>query len=246
MVNQTFAPVIVGPGFTLASYIASATPYGTQNGQMTEINVTVDSGASTSIVYVAKSWYKIVALTSNGTEISDAVGKSSYTFNVSSMSADVDNTVTFGPKTASDYSSESDANKRWSDQILDWFRTKGWTEAQIEAGDGDEYTVQEEYLLNTSPILTTEVENITSGISTSADGVTLTLKLTRSDNGVAVTDAVNGTVNIYGKESLSDTSWTKIGTAGIGSGAFSGTETATTDTIDAETLGFKFFIWKLE
>lgn len=246
IVNQTFAPVIVGPGFTLVSCIASSTPYGTQNGQMTEINVTVDSGASTSIVYVAKSWYKIVALTSNGTAIPDAVGKSSYTFNVSSMSENIDNAVTFGPKTAADYASESDVNKRWSDQLLNWFRSKGWTEAQIEAGDGDAYTVQDEYLLNTSPVLKTTVESVTSEISHNADGVKLTLKLSRSDDGEPVTAAVNGAVSIYGKESLNDSSWIKIGAAGIGSGAFSNTETVTTDTIDTETLGFNFFIWKLE
>lgn len=246
IVNQTFAPVIVGPGFTLVSCIASSTPYGTQNGQMTEINVTVDSGASTSIVYVAKSWYKIVALTSNGTAIPDAVGKSSYTFNVSSMSANIDNAVTFGPKTAADYASESDANKRWSDQLLNWFRSKGWTEAQIEAGDGDAYTVQDEYLLNTSPVLKTTVESVTSEISHNADGIKLTLKLSRSDDGEPVTAAVNGAVSIYGKASLNDSSWTKIGAAGIGSGAFSNTESVTTDTINSDTLGFNFFIWKLE
>ena len=246
IVNQTFAPVIVGPGFTLVSCIASSTPYGTQNGQMTEINVTVDSGASTSIVYVAKSWYKIVALTSNGTAIPDAVGKSSYTFNVSSMSANIDNAVTFGPKTAADYASESDANKRWSDQILNWFRSRGWTEAQIEAGDGDAYTVQDEYLLNTSPVLKTTVESVTSEISHNADGIKLTLKLSRSDDGEPVTAAVNGAVSIYGKASLNDSSWTEIGAAGIGSGAFSNTESVTTDTINSDTLGFNFFIWKLE
>lgn len=246
IVNQTFAPVIVGPGFTLVSGIASSTPYGTQNGQMTEINVTVDSGASTSIVYVAKSWYKIVALTSNGTAIPDAVGKSSYTFNVSSMSENIDNAVTFGPKTAADYASESDANKRWSDQLLDWFRSRGWTEAQIEAGDGDAYTVQDEYLLNTSPVLKTTVESVTSEISHNADGIKLTLKLSRSDDGEPVTAAVNGAVSIYGKASLGDASWIKIGAAGIGSGAFSNTESVTTDTINSDTLGFNFFIWKLE
>lgn len=243
--DQTFAPVVVS-SYLLSSVISSGAAYGTQNGVTTEINIEVDSGASTSIVYVAGSWYKIVALTSNGTPVPDAVGQSSYTFNASDLSGDVANEVSFGPKTSTDYASETDPARRWSDAILNWFRARGWSESAIDAGDGDAFSVQQEYLLDTDPTLFTVVTNVTQSISVAGDVVTLGLGLTRLDAGQPVTRSLNGAVGVYGSAALgANASWTRINAASLPVGAFSGTTSEST-SFDASALGLRFFRWTVE
>lgn len=253
--NQSFRAILADT-FELESYIDGGAPYhGTQNGKIDEIWVNVDSGSWTQIVYVAHSWYKIVALESNGVKQKNAEGKSRYTFTIPSMDKDIRNKVTFGPKTAADYANDPDANKRWTDAILDWFRRRGWTEEQIAAGDGDEYEVPDEYLMDTSPILFTEVGSQTDSIALDGDILTLGVGLSRMDGasadsiegGSPVTSGINGVVNIYGVANLADfgKSETKIASAQIPAGSFNGTNRVD-KSFNAGSLGLNFFKWRLE
>ena len=248
-VAQTFAPVI-STSYLLTSSILSGAAYGTQNGVATPISIEVESGASTSIVYVAGNWYKITALTSNGVSVPAAVGQSSYTFEASNLAGDVANEVSFGPTTASDYASATDPAARWTDAILNWFRARGWSEDAIAAGDSDIYTVWDEYLLNTDPTVFTTVTNVIRSIAIDGDDITLRLGLTRLEGGTAITAPVNGAVAVYGAASLDDIvspGWTRVGgTAVISAGTAFGATDVEELTFDNSSLGLRFFIWKLE
>lgn len=231
--------------FWFTAVINSLKRHGTQNGKTETIRVEVDAGASTSVVYVADSWYKIEAVRSNGDNIAAAAGKRTYTMALDNIQADVSNEVWFAEMTASDTDSHG---HKWSAALLDWFRSKGWSEDEIDAGDNDALTVEQEYLLNTSPILDTEVALGTTDIVVDGDGfVTLTLGLTRADDGKAVTDGLNGQVGVYGQATLDpDGTWTRIGAASLPAGAFDGKTSETTPSFDAATPGLRFFQWQVE
>ncbi len=253
-IAQTFTPLSPSTAYKLISMIDTATyggANGTQNGVVTEITITVGEGSTDTprIVYVAGDWYKIVSLTSGGTTISDAVGKKEYTFDGSAITADTQNIVTFGPTTEADYTDSPEAS-RWSTQILDWFRLNGWTESDIERGDGDGFSVQQEYLLNTSPILTTTVENKTSAITVTDTGVSMELYLLRTDSGAdgvtEVTTPVNGKVVVYGAADLTETVWTQVQESEIpAKTAFSGRQNETV-TFGTNDLDLRFFKWNVE
>lgn len=256
-VGQTIPSSAFVDEYRLISVINRLGAYGTHNGRTETINITVNSGSSTSIVYVANQWYKIASLKSNGNDIAGAIGKSSYTFNVNSMSGNVSNNVTFVAKTAEDF-----PLKNWTNAILDWFRRRGWTEDEIDGvgdtGDGDEYTIPEEYLMDTSPLLTTVADAKTDSISFDGDILTLGVGLVRADgcttntldaigSGTPVTSGINGVVNIYGVANLADfgKSETKIASAQIPAGSFNGTNRVD-KSFNIGSLGLNFFKWKLE
>ncbi len=251
-VAQTFAPVI-STSHMLTSSILAGAAYGTQNGKTTAISIEVESGASTSIVYVAGNWYKITALTSNGVSVDAAVGQSSYTFDASDLDADIANEVSFGPTTAADYANDEDAQKRWSNDLLDWFRLHGWSEAAIALaaanGDGDSISVWDEYLLNTDPTVFTTVTNATRAITVDGDDITLRLGLTRLEGGVEITAPVKGAIGIYGAASLNTlatTGWTPVSSPAIPAGEAFGATDVEELSFDNSTLGLRFFTWRIE
>ena len=251
-VNQSFGETIIDY-FTLDSGIVEGKTYGTQNGDTTDILIGMQGGASTSIVYVARSWYKIIALTSNNISVDEAVGKTSYTYNIDSISENVQLNVSFGPKGASDYASAQDVSQRWTDAILNWFRSNGWSEEDIAAGDGDKYSVWEEFWMDTDPTHFTTVDARTTSISLDGSTLYLGLGLSRtnwsnsasaSGTASAATGGLNGVVNVYGKATLGG-SETKVAAAQLAAGAFNKTEKATT-SFNTDGLGLNFFIWRIE
>lgn len=244
VIAQTFGPNL---SHTLISMINNSTygAYnGTQNGDVTRIEVSVAPGSEgEQIVYLANSWYKIVSLTANGTPIADAQNKATYTFEGSSMTTDTTLEVTFGPKTSTDYAGESDPAKRWSDELLAWFRQNGWTEMEIAEGDDDGLSIEEEYLLATNPLIPTELENVISNISIDGTTATLTTKLVRTENGINVSSTINGSLKILGSSDLSS-SFQPIPGAERQS-AFNGTEEENI-SIDYSTLNLRFFKFVIE
>lgn len=224
--------------YSIISTIASGYGHGTHNGDGAEaITIEVEGGGASSVVYVAGDWYKIVSLTENGTEVAAAAGTSSYTWEVPSASGNVALNVSFGPKTSAD-------DSRWTDAILDWFRANGWSESEIETGDGDEWSVAQEYLLGTDPTVDTSVDCSTTSISLSGNDVSMGLGLVREENGTPVVSPVNGAVNIYGMAELGGAE-TLIGPASIQQGAFDNAEEESV-TFSTEGLGLNFFIWRIE
>ncbi|MBR3086048.1 MAG: hypothetical protein IKH04_06560 [Kiritimatiellae bacterium] len=245
-VGQTL-PSMDSSSYRFVSAIIDGALFGTQNDSRDMIDIEVSGGGQVSVAYVAGDWYKIVSLTSNGTPVAGAAGKSSFTFEVASMSANVNNEVTFGPKSASDYAGEAEAS-RWTDAILDWFRSRGWSESDIAAalasGDGDDYDIWQEFLLNTDPTVFTEVDARTTAISLDGDTLSLDLGLARTDGGSPVSLGINGVVNVYGLAELGGAE-TKLAAAQLASGSFSGTETESVE-IDTAELGLNFFRWRIE
>ena len=253
VVDQSFSEII-SSYYTIDAWIEEGSAYGTQNGVTTDIPITIESGASTSIVYVARSWYKIIALENNGTSVSDAIGKSVFTNTFNSIAQDYTAVVSFGPKDYTDYASASDKEKRWTDGILDWFRANGWTEEAIETGDSDKYSVWEEYWMDTDPTKFTEVSARTTSISLDGDTLYLGLGLSRTNwtsrlkatgTATAATGGLNGVVNVYGMPTLGGSVTNKVAAAQLASGAFSGTDAETT-SFSTDGLGLNFFIWRIE
>ena len=240
-------PAIGSSSYRFVSTIIDGALFGTQDGGRDKIDIEVTGGGQVSVAYVAGDWYKIVSLTSNGTPVAGAAGKSYFTFDVKSMSANVTNEVTFGPKTASDYAGEAESS-RWTDAILGWFRSRGWSEADIAAalasGDGDVYDIWQEFLLNTDPTVFTEVDAGTKSISLDGDTLSMDFGLVRTDDGAAVSLGINGVVNVYGLAELGGAE-TKIAAAQLPTGSFSGKETESVE-IDTAELGLNFFRWRIE
>lgn len=236
---------VVPASLRLVSKIIGAA-FGTQNGVVTDIDIDVESVGSTSIVYVANSWYKINALVSDNSEVGAASGATAYTFSISanSMSGDVTNYVYFTEKTAADYASNPEGT-RWTKAILDWFRANGWSEGDIAADDGDGWTVWDEFLLNTNPTLHTEVDCRTSSFAIADDAATLGLYLERTEGGGTVYRPLNGAVNIYGVADLADLAAGATKVSSGGKGLFNGT-TDETRSFSLDGLGLNFFIWKIE
>ena len=237
-------------------------PHGKQNGRYTESIIDrVESGARTSIVYRADQWYKIVEFTTTDPNVNpnDPIGRTEWTHSIPSMSGNIVNTVTFGPKTAAD----DFAGRGWTEAVLAWLRShSNWSEAEILAtgdyGDGDEYAIPEEYLMDTSPLLTTVADAKTDSISFDGDVLKLGVGLVRADgcttntldaigSGTPVTSGINGVVNIYGVANLADfgKSETKIAVAQIPAGSFNGTNRVDT-SFNTGSLGLNFFKWRLE
>ncbi len=107
------------------------------------------------------------------------------------------------------------------------------TKADFEATlDSDQYTLVEEYLLNTDPTKNTVVSFTVSSIAVGST-VDLQVTLTRADAGTDVTSAINGELKILGATSLDGTF--DAGTAV--EATFNGTTTATKSL----TTGNKFF-----
>lgn len=236
---------VVPASLRLVSKIIGAA-FGTQNGVVTDIDIDVESVGSTSIVYVANSWYKINALVSDNSEVGAASGATAYTFSISanSMSGDVTNYVYFTEKTAADYASNPEGT-RWTKAILDWFRANGWSEDDIAGDDGDGWTVWDEFLLNTDPTLHTEVDCRTSSFAIADDAATLGLYLERTEGGGTVYRPLNGAVNIYGVADLADLAAGATKVSSGGKGLFDGT-TGETRSFSLDGLGLNFFIWKIE
>jgi len=242
VVNQSFSTAIT-TYFLLDSMIIEGASYGTQNGKKTPILENIISGTSTSIVYLARSFYRITALTSNNVSIEEAVGQPSYTFRIDSMSEPVINSVSFGPK------------EGYSVDMISWFNDNGWSEEEIEAGDGDDYSPEEEYLLDTNPTRFTTVSAQTTSISLDDGNATLGLGLwrtnwsertTASGTATAVSSALRGAVNVYGMSELGGAG-TKISKASLGTGAFHGiNETTTSFSLTGDAPGLTFFKWKIE
>lgn len=242
-VAQTFA-AIEAEKFWIESVIDGNKNYGTQNGSTFDIIVNVDSGATTSIVYVAKNFYRIRSLVSNDQPVTAAEGRQSYTFTINSVSQDVINTVTFGPKDAA-----------WSDDIIAWFNDHGWSENAILTGDGDDYTIAEEYLMDTDPTRYTQVGARTTAFSIVGDTAEMGMGLTRTNwtqrmaaNGTPteVITGLRGVVNVYGRATL-DGVETRIEAAQRAAGAFeAGAEETTSFSLTEDAPGMRFFRWVIE
>ena len=105
-------------------------------------------------------------------------------------------------------------------------------EAFEETLDSDQYTLTEEYLLNTDPTKTTVVEFKVTSIAVD-DTVDLQVTLTRADNETPVTAAINGELQIVGATSLDGT----FGNGVAVDATFEGVTTATKNL----TTQAKFF-----
>ncbi len=257
MIGQNFAEVLLD-GYAIISKIAinGGGRYGTQDGSIADITINVPNGESpsTNIVYLANDWYRILSLTKNEVEIPAAKGKREYNLDCSDVTAATNFEVTFAP--AEEIAGAADIDSSYSASMLTWFRENSWSEEAIKAGDGDEYSLQEEYLLNTSPTLHTTVDMRATAFALGTIGnnpkADITLRLSRIEDGIEITEAdggnrgVNGAVRIYAKVSLDDPEWTKLDMGQNPGMGFKNSTDKKFSIYAAKLLDYKFFTWKIE
>lgn len=241
--GQTLRRLSDAATYWFTSVINPAKAYGRQDGKSTLLRFEVESGASTSVVYVADSWYRIEALESNSASVGAASGRESYVFSVEGISGDISNEVSFA---AIDSSTPDKYGNRWSDRLLSWFRSNGWSEDEIHQGDGDGLGIEEEYLLGTSPVVFSEVECLIRDFALSDASATVTMGLTRRESGVDLANPVNGSVAIYGSTELGAAAqWSRIAVSGEGTAFANGREETQGFNLH-DAPGLKFFKWKIE
>lgn len=204
--------------------------YGEEEPTTAVITREIEEGEPVSISYSASDWHRIGTLKSNGNAVAAAAGAKTYTFSVEAISGDVSNEVSFAELSAAD---------RFNCPVS-WLST--WSEAAVAAGDGDDLSVFDEYLLNTDPTVTTDYSLKFTGVSVDSDGALFSVELLRSENNTPVTSAINGVLGISGFGALGD----------IGGGSapvyhdtfdvnFAGGNTTVYESVDSADLGSASF-----
>lgn len=188
---------------------------GTQNGEVSAIELEVESGKPFSVLYKANEWNRISELKANGVVVPAAAGQKSYSYDIASMKEKVALQATFAPWTDNGYDG---VPVSWLSQ---------WTEAQIAAGDPDAHSLADEYLLNTDPTQETTVKFFVSSILVGDANAKVTVKLDRREadgtdygDGTITGMGVNGILRLYSTTSL-DAAFQPDENAGL-AGAFDG------------------------
>ena len=188
-VNQalTNAPVVLsGLTYTLSVVVGL-------NGTATLLTaVPLASGTSTTIVYTANDWCRIQALTSNTTPVSAAVNMKVYTQQISSIFADISNTVAF-------YQPPSGVVVPTNVPPV-WLASWGQTESTPFYNNGS-FVLQQEYLLGVNPyIAETYSFNVTAlAVTNTTVSVAVNLKTNGANYTLSLT---NGTLYLDGFTNL--------------------------------------------
>ena len=211
------------PFSTPAAFFTVYTVVGANGGIDVATSTNVASGSNLTINYTADDWYRIEALTSDGSPIGAAAGELTYEQVLTGITADISNNVSFV---------EASQAQTGLSVPNSWAQGFGLTVAEALADPN----IATDYLLGLDPtgtyVIGFEITEIAVGTT-----VTVTCKLT--DDAVALDTTINGELNVYGKEALTDAEWIKIGAATMTNADFDVDGLAVVESFDAGT--YKFF-----
>ena len=176
-----------GEGFLITQTVGAN---GWANPADVEIQIAV--GGSTSIVYTASDWYRIQALTVNGSDVVEAAGERSYEWTVTEADDDYEIDVSF-TQTGS-YGSES-----LSQDVLDWLTTNQYGEDNITWLD----TLAMAHLLDVDPTAAETFSFAIESIVVDSD-VNVKVKLLVDGQGH---QSINGALVLYSRASLTEGEW---------------------------------------
>lgn len=188
--------------------------------------VTIASGASTTLVYTANSWYRINTLDVDAVNVPAATGAASYNLTLGPVTANMVVDVDFVAATPAQTGYPVGIPNSW----LDDFGSEGFTQ------DTDGIGIDTEYLLNTDPTANTTYSFDVTSVKSAADSVEVKVVLTRD----TVHGNVNGTLRLYGRASLTSGSWGLIGSTDVT--GWTGAEQTYTFTDTANTKFYKAVI----
>jgi hypothetical protein len=165
-------------------------PHGLHDGVATTlISEQVTTGSSAGIPYAADPWYRIGTFKSNGATVADAIGLSNYLWQAASMTTDISNHVTFV------------AVNTYGENIpISWLA--GWSEQAVAAGDGDPFSVDQEFLMNTDPTLTTTANLKVTAINFVGTTMQVTVKMERNTITPFNAGDINGMLYLQSRASL--------------------------------------------
>jgi hypothetical protein len=224
LVVTTVDPFDGDPG--IETFLLSVTGSGSGSsslGSLPYVQVAMDSGSSTQVVYTAADWYRIAVLTANGAPINAAVGQRCYTQQIASISGNISNAVTFAEAT------QSQAGH--GDVPLSWL--KQWREDAVR-NQGDGFDVATKYLLGLDP---TSYNTFALTIADlKIDGNKVITMVKRNVTGDLSPDGMAGYLKLQIAEQLGDTFETIVDTPITGATVFDANDCHTyTNTLDITT-----------
>ncbi len=161
-------------------------PNGTHDGlDLAVVQIEVQDGGSTQIVYTADDWYRIDIFEEDGILLLEANGENSYTWTAENVTGNLSNHVTFAAW-----------SHPYGDVPAGWLSQ--WTEAQIAAGDADDLDLETEYLLNTDPLQDSTYDLSVTDVAVANGQVDVTVQLTRTTE----LGPINGTLVLYASDDL--------------------------------------------
>ncbi len=199
------------------TFISTITINGLQGGAATQlVTEEVATGSAFELLYAANPWYRIGAFKSNGVDVSEALGATSFNWEVAAMSGDVSNDVAFvAVDTVATYGVSAP---------LGWLSQ--WSEAEIAAavasGDEDDLSVDDEYLLNTDPTADTTAALRVTAIEFVGSDLHVTVRLER-DTVVSGYNSghINGVLVLEARPSLGSGEFQELAGTVIDGAAFS-------------------------
>ncbi len=167
----------------------------------TLISEQVAPGSGAGIPYAADPWYRIGSFESNGATVADAIGLSNYLWQVASMTTDISNHVTFVA-----------VDTYGANIPISWLSR--WSEQDVAAGDGDPFSVDDEFLMNTDPTATTTANLKVTAINFVGTTLQVTVKMERDTITPYNAGDINGMLYLQSRASLlSGTFEDVVGTA---------------------------------
>ena len=185
------------------------------------ISMPVPAGVSTQIIYTANDWYRIHALALNGLLLPDAAGASTFTQAITSISANVSNTVSFAMATP--------AQTGYTNVPTAWLTN--WPASSISAGL-DAYSVQAKFLLGLDPTASNTYSLAMDTLTISSNHVVAVVK--RTVTGALSPDGMHGQLILQASGTPNNSGFTNIlSTAVTGATVFDGSgRRAYTNTVD--------------
>ncbi len=158
----------------------------------------VPAGNGTNVVAVAGEWHRVQSLTTNGAAIAAADGVKGYTQTVTSLTANVTNTV------AVTFTQPATLGGPFGTVPTAWLSQWG-TEAYVRDNlHTNDYNVGTKYLLNVDPTTNETVAFRMDALAVSGAEVAVVAKLLVNE---AVHRTLYGTVRLYGCDVLSNDCW---------------------------------------